>query len=122
MNLKLVLSFFLIGTSFLLSAQKKRVKKISFPEKIWAISHPFVVKKAYKITLHTRAVVRQVKSDSVLIGRGNGLQVDAFRHTYWMATLTREIGWRRARSLGKAHERGNYKTYKKRKEEDGVNS
>ena len=37
-----------------------------------------------------------------------------------MARLTQEIGKRSARSLGKAHEKENYLTYKKRKLEDGV--
>ena len=37
-----------------------------------------------------------------------------------MARLRQEIGERAARSLGKAHEKDNYLTYKKLKLEDGV--
>ncbi|MGB1043492.1 MAG: DUF6973 domain-containing protein, partial [Tenacibaculum sp.] len=50
----------------------------------------------------------------------SGGQVDAFRHAFWMATLRQKIGKNAARSLGKAHEKENYQTYKKRKLEDGV--
>ena len=37
-----------------------------------------------------------------------------------MANLTLTIGSNKAKSLGNAHEKGNYKDYKKRKLEDGV--
>jgi hypothetical protein len=37
-----------------------------------------------------------------------------------MARLKQKIGERAARSLGKAHEKGNYLTYKKQKLEEGV--
>ena len=39
--------------------------------------------------------------------------MDAFRHAYWMARLRQEIGKTAARSLGKAHEKENYQTFKK---------
>jgi hypothetical protein len=39
--------------------------------------------------------------------------VDAFKHAYWMATLSQHIRWRAALKLGKAHEKGNYKSHKK---------
>ena len=98
--------------------QKFRV--LSCPEKWWVVTHPFVAKKAHKITLEVRKTVEGLKNDTILKGIGNGLQIDAFRHAYWMALLTREIGWRRSNKLGKAHEKGNYKTYKKGEVEDGV--
>ena len=54
------------------------------------------------------------------IGDDNsGGHLDAFKHSYWMAILSQSIGKRAAFSLGKAHEKGNYKTFKKRKLEDG---
>lgn len=114
----------LLYTCFLLlvlpSFAQNKTEKISCSEKWWVIWHPFVAKKAYRITLEARKVTEEVKKDSVLVGSGNGYQIDAFRHAYWMATLTKEIGWRRARSLGRAHEKGNYRDYKKRRNEDGV--
>ena len=112
--LLIFLNFFAQKTSF------QKFKQLSFPEKRWVIWHPFVAKKAYLVSIETRKITNQIRKDSVLVGSGNGQQVDAFRHTYWMALLTNEIGWRRARKLGVAHEKGNYRDFKKRKNEDGV--
>jgi len=98
----------------------KEFKNLSCAEKRWVIFHPFVAKKAYKITMEAREISNELKNDTVLKGTGNGLQIDAFRHTYWMASLTQGIGWRKSKKLGRAHERGNYKSYKKGKKEDGV--
>lgn len=81
--------------------------------------HPFKAKKALQISELARKTTEEVKTTKQLKGVGNGDQVDAFRHTFWMAKLTQEIGWRRAKKLGKAHEKGNYKDYKKHRLEDG---
>ncbi len=59
-------------------------------------------------------------NDTLLDNDANGGNVDAFRHSYWMALLTQKIGWKRAYRLGKAHEKGNYINYKKNKSEDGT--
>lgn len=107
---------------FRVSAQEsnmKKFKQLSYPEKCWVIWHPFVAKKALKITEETRKITEAIKREKSLKGTGNGGQIDAFRHTFWMASLSMEIGWRRSEKLGKAHEKGNYKDYKKRKLEDG---
>ncbi len=121
------LKYLIIPLFFLLildvSAQKSKVKKfkqLSSPEKCWVICHPFVAKKALKITEEARKVTKSVMQEKLLSGNGNSGQIDAFRHAFWMASLTHEIGWKRAKKLGKAHEKGNYKTYKKGELEDGV--
>ncbi|MDF1673085.1 MAG: hypothetical protein P1U41_06245, partial [Vicingaceae bacterium] len=98
----------------------KSFKKLSCPEKWWVIWHPFVAKKAFNVSQLARQKTDSIKQNKILKGNGSGGQVDAFRHTFWMAKLTNEIGWRRAEKLGKAHEKGNYKDYKKRRLEDGV--
>ena len=123
MNLKLLLvQFFLL--LFLVNKGQNDTqivfKKISCAEKRWVIMHPFVAKRARDITNKTKKIVEEVKKDSTLSGNGNGDQIDAFRHTYWMAALTQEIGWRKAKRLGVAHEKGNYRDYKKRRNEDGI--
>lgn len=112
----------LIGINSLVYSQSKikNFKKISCPEKWWVIWHPFVAKKAFNISQLARQKTDSIKQNEILKGNGNGEQVDAFRHTYWMAKLTNEIGWRRAKKLGEAHEKGNYRDYKKRRLEDGV--
>jgi len=107
-------------TSYGQESKFKMFKKISCPEKWWVVWHPFAVKKAFNATQEARKVTKEVLQSKLLKGEGNGLQVDAFRHTFWMARLTQEIGWRRAKKLGNAHEKGNYRDFKKQKNEDGV--
>ncbi len=58
--------------------------------------------------------------DSIFKATGNGDKRDAFRHTFWMASLSQEFHWRKVYKLGKAHEKGNYKDYKKHRLEDGA--
>lgn len=60
-----------------------------------------------------------MKSDTAFDGDLNGGQLDAFRHAYWMAGITRQFGWKVALSLGKAHEKGNYRDYQKKRMEEG---
>ena len=93
--------------------------KLSCPEKWWVVSHLFVAKKAQRITQKVRKEVQSMKSSGELDGDADGGQLDAFRHSYWMALLSKEIGSKKARKLGIAHEKGNYRTFKKAKLEDG---
>ncbi len=97
----------------------KAFKTLTPPEKRWVLTHFLVAGKAYKISREAQWVADSLINDTILDGDNNGGQVDAFRHAYWMARLTQEIGWRRAKSLGKAHEKGNYWQYKKMKKEEG---
>ena len=94
--------------------------QLSGPEKCWVIGHLFKAKRAFTITKETRLTVQQEKSNAALDTFNHGGKIDAFRHTYWMMQLTRGIGEKSARKLGKAHEKGNYKAFKKGKGEDGV--
>jgi len=93
--------------------------ELSTPKKVWVIFHPFKAKKAFRISEETNKVSDSIKKTNVLDKDASGGQVDAFRHAFWMARLRQELGKSAARSLGKAHERENYKTFKKRKLEDG---
>jgi hypothetical protein len=94
--------------------------KLSGPIKTWVVFHPFKAKKSLKISIETNKVADSIAKTNLLDGDAAGGQVDAFRHGYWMARLMQEIGKRAAKSLGKAHEKENYITFKKRKLEDGV--
>jgi len=94
-------------------------KKLSGPEKCWVILHPFIAKKAYRFSVQAREASKELLSDPLFDGDENGGQVDAFRHSFWMALLAQNIGWKRARSLGKAHEKGNYQSFKKGEFEEG---
>ena len=98
---------------------KKAFSKLSNPEKCWVIFHPFKAKKAYKTSLEAIRITDSIQHTKQLDGDTNGGQIDAFRHAYWMASLAQEIGRRSAKRLGKAHEKGNYKQFKKGKFEEG---
>jgi hypothetical protein len=103
------------GNSFL-----KKFAQLSFPEKLWVISHPFVARKAYHISEKAIEASRELKKDSLFDGDENGGQIDAFRHSYWMALLTKKIGGRKAYKLGLAHEKGNKIAFRKLKSEEGA--
>ena len=104
-----------------LQAQKKHgFSSLSGPEKWWVIGHPFKVKKALSISLRTIQVRDSIKGSGIIGSDDNGGKLDAFKHTLWMAVLTQKIGSKSALKLGKAHEKGNYKSYLKGDPEDGV--
>jgi hypothetical protein len=92
------------------SAQHKR--KVSLPEALWAIRHPFVANKAFKTSK-----IALTKADSIIradsISKLSDGKADALTHCIWMAMLCREIDSTKAIKLGIAHEKGNYKQFKK---------
>ena len=95
--------------------------KLSGPEKSWVICHPFVAKKIFRITKEVLVITEEMKNDSMLDGDAAGGQVDAFRHGFWMALLTQKVCWKKALSLGRAHEKGNFRSFKKGKtDEEGL--
>ena len=95
-------------------------RQLSCPEKRWVLFHPFIAKKSFRLTQEARTSSKEMAKSSLLDGDENGGQVDAFRHAYWMALLSQNICWRKARSLGKAHEKGNYRDFKKHRMEEEV--
>ena len=116
----LLIIFLFLCLPLLSQSNWQQFKKLSSPKKTWVIFHPFKAKKALAISKEANRVADSIKSSPLLDGDTAGGQVDAFRHAYWMIRLHQEIGKNAARSLGKAHEKENYQTYKKRKLEDGV--
>lgn len=86
---------------------------LSRAERAWVLTHPFVAPKALKVSRDANNRASLMKSDSLLDGDHRGGQVDAFRHGYWMASLSQEIHPRKARKLGYAHEKGNKRQYTK---------
>ena len=116
----LFLAFLTVSTSVSSQSSLKDFFKLSGPKRTWVLFHPFKATKSLKISKETNRVADSIAKSGALDGDRSGGQVDAFRHAYWMARLTQEMGERAARSLGKAHEKENYLTYKKSKLEDGV--
>ncbi len=100
---------------------KQSLSKLSKPERTWVVFHPFKAKRAYQVSLEVLRVKDSIQKVNGVIGNDNsGGKLDAFKHSYWMARLTQDIGKRAAYTLGKAHEKGNYRTYQKRRLEDGL--
>ena len=78
--------FFLILTSCS-PKLKQSFKKVSKPEKTWVIFHPFKAKRAFLISKEAE----NVKDSMAFVGSigkdNNGGQLDAFKHSFWMARL-----------------------------------
>jgi hypothetical protein len=93
--------------------------KLSTAEKKWAIGHLFIAKKAWVITERCRFVTDSLGKMGVPDRDPSGGKLDAFRHTFWMATLSEKLGVRKSLSLGRAHEQGNYRDFKRGRFEEG---
>ncbi len=97
-----------------------KFRKLPKPEKWWVLRHPFIAKEAHEISVKAQNIADDMVSSSELDGDKNGGQVDAFRHTLWMAMLSREFGKGPALSLGRAHEHANYAYFLQHRLEDGA--
>ncbi|WGH74660.1 hypothetical protein P8625_11245 [Tenacibaculum tangerinum] len=117
---KLLLGVLILPACLNAQSNWQAFKKLQGAQKTWVLLHPFKAKKAYALSLEVSRISDSLKVSPLLDGDAAGGKVDAFRHAFWMALLQQEIGEKAARSLGKAHEKDNYKTYKEQKREDGV--
>ncbi len=121
MRIKFLLFLLLLGSSIESYTQSKtsRFFKLSSPEKCWVVFHPFKAKRAF-YTMQDALKTTDSISETYSIGDDlNGGQLDAFKHSYWMARSSQTIGERASKKLGKAHEKGNFRSFKKGKKEDG---
>lgn len=109
----------MLGGNLFAQSARKGFQHLSRPEKHWVIAHPFIAKKAFHCTERARFVTDSLQKNNMLKD-GNGGQLDAFRHAYWMALLTQNISAKKAVQLGKAHEKGNYLDWKKGMKEDSA--
>ena len=108
--------------SFQLAGQtnNSRFSSLSSPEKWWVVWHPFKAKKALEVSLRSLEVTDSIKKEGI-IGRDiNGGRLDAFKHTFWMASMSQKIGQRSSLKLGRAHEKGNYQSFLEGRPEDGL--
>ena len=115
-----ILFFLFQLSSFQAQSLFSKFARISRPEKFWAITHPFVAKRAFKATIRSYIVTDSVKRDGMIGSDMSGGKIDAFKHAYWMACLSREVGRRKALKLGRAHEKGNKLQFKKYELEDKI--
>jgi hypothetical protein len=105
---------------FSLSLFSQSFSKLSKPERRWVLAHVCKAKKAKKITRQVQLVVDSIKKSGVIGSDNNGGALDAFKHAFWMASLTQGIGGKKALKLGEAHEKGNYCQFKKHQLEDSA--
>ncbi len=97
----------------------QKLKYIHRSEVWWIMTHPFIAKRSWKISEKVVHIANAHIKDPDLDGDYNGGQVDAFRHCLWMCLLVQKISPKAALKLGKAHEKGNYRDYKRKRFEDG---
>jgi hypothetical protein len=120
MRIFLFLFLFLQLSALQAQSLLKKFAKISTPEKCWAFAHPFVARKALKATMRSYAVTDSIKRAGSIGADNSGGKLDAFKHAFWMACVSRAIGPRKALKLGVAHEKGNKLQFKKHQLEEGV--
>lgn len=110
----------LLYPSFSLPAQSllSKFARLSTPEKCWTLLHPFVARKAFHATVQSQHITDSIKSSAVIGLDNSGGQLDAFKHAYWIASVSNAIGPRKALKLGRAHEKGNWIQFKKHRLED----
>lgn len=116
----LLTTFLFLNISSFSQSNWQEFKKLSSPKKKWVLLHPFKAKQALIVSREALRVSDSIRVSPLLDGDYSGGKVDAFRHAFWMALLQQEIGKNAARSLGRAHEKENYQTFKKQQLEDGV--
>lgn len=110
----------LLLTAAPLRSQSKwqRFRQLSRPERCWTLGHLWVAGRVARAS--DRAIAIADSMAPMLDGDPIGGAQDAFKHGIWMALLVQDIPPSKARSLGEAHEKGNYHQFLHRKPEDGV--
>jgi hypothetical protein len=123
---KILISFFdapkaLIGLSFLVTSYVCNAQffSLSAAEKKWALFHPFAAMKVKKIQDECLKNYDQHELRQLLDSFPAGGKLDAFRHVYSMAAFSQKIKTKKIRKLGEAHEKGNYRQFKKHQLEEG---
>jgi len=104
----------IIIISIMLPYKLSAKTKVSGPEISWAIAHPFIAAKAKRISERAIFITDSLEAAGILKDRSGG-QLDAFKHAFWMASLSQQIKLKKAYKLGLAHEKYNYKQSKKGK-------
>lgn len=118
--LKILLTTCLVFLAQGLKAQTQQgFFSLSPSVKLWALTHPFAACRASVITDMALEMTQKVRDDPRLDGLENGGRVDAFRHAYWMALMSQRFNCRKAYRLGKAHEKGNKRDFRKGRLEEG---
>ncbi len=112
-NYRLVLLFLVIQIQCLLA------QKVAFQEGLWALVHPFAAIKIKAISRQCDIIYRQNSQNPQVDDYASGGRKDAYRHVFYMAAFAQKLRTSRVLKLGRAHEKTNYRQFKKRKLEQG---
>ena len=109
----------LIVLVFCFEKQLVSQHNISKYEIRWAVLHPIASLKIKKHLPEAMSFYKEIKSSKQLDTLESGGKLDAFRHTFTMAYLSRFVKVKKLRKLGKAHEKGNKLNFFKSYQEFG---
>lgn len=111
-----LLFFIFLFSSIFLSAQnfKAIYKSMSSKDKFWAVGHYNSVMTAINISKDVMKTMDSLDNEKFLGGNSEGGKFDAFRHIYWMYSLSSEIGEENARRIGEIYENYNYYVFTQR--------
>lgn len=96
-----------IGLIFCFGRQLISQHSISKYEICWAFFHPVASVKVKRHLPQAMSVYHTIKSSKQLDTLESGGKLDAFRHAFTMAYLSRFVKVKKLRKLGKIHEKGN---------------
>lgn len=100
--------FFLISFCCCFKLQLFPQHLLSKYERNWMLAHPLLSAKIYKHLKETTVIYKEVKLNKDLADTiDSGGKLDAFRHTFTMAYLSRYVKVEKLRTLGQLHEKGN---------------
>jgi len=88
-------------------------------EVLWGMCHPIAAIKVKKMYSKSYAIYNQPATKIALDNFNNGGKLDAFRHVFFMAVFSQKIKAKKIKKLGIAHEKGNYRQFKKHQNEEG---
>ena len=112
----LLVSILLSFTPYKLIAQAVH---ISWHEKRWALFHPIAAIKVKRIAKQCAQITACVETHHNLDHFKSGGKLDAYRHVFYMAAFAKKVNPKKIKKLGVAHEKTNFKQFKRSTFEDG---
>ncbi len=88
-------------------------------EKRWAYKHPFAAIKIKKVKKKCDVFYAEIKDHPDLDKYENGGKLDAYRHLFYTLAFTYKVKTNKVISLGIAHEKDNYLSFLKSRNEEG---
>lgn len=112
MTYRLVVYLFL----FMLNVKNLFTQNKGKYQYLWALGHPFAAIKVKKIYKRNYYIYQEIKQKKILDTIENGGQLDAFRHSFFMACFAQKIKAQKLIRLGIAHEKDDLWLYRKKRQ------